>query len=422
MCGGGGAGYIPGGGSLPGGGGGGGGVTTINVSSAAEWNAALATVKNGGNGTSGGRKNYTINVTSSFSVPGSIANTFGGVQYLTVNLTGTGAVSLSGPGNLLRLDANQTLVINGSGLVLQGLTNGQNGATEDNDTSLVYLDSSAAVLELRNGTITGNSGDSSNISRGVYVGSGSFAMSGGEITGNSAVYGGGGGVYVAGGSFTMNGTAKITNNISVKGGGVHIAGGSFTMSDGEISGNFGIGGGVHIDGDGVHVDSGGSFAMSGTAKIINNRGAMTSPGGVYVANGSFTMSGGEISGNTGGNTVGGGGGVHVDSNGSFTMLDGTISGNGAFLSGGGVYIYIGEFNKSGGIIYGYYSADPSNPLWNTARCENPQSTWGHAVFFYKDAGNQYYCDTTLDTIHDISTGTLPPNPGPGNTVGNWIKQ
>jgi hypothetical protein len=353
-----------------------------------EWNAAIENIISLGSGTSITPKEHTITVSDNFSVPGNIsfASTFGDVQYISVTLAGTGTVSLSSWGSLFYLAANQTLIIDGPGLVLQGLTRGQNGATMDNGAATVFLNAPTAKLELRNGTISGNSN--------VF----------------------GGGVNVNFGSFSMSGTAKISGNSGSQGGGVNVNFGSFDMSGGEISGNS-----CSISGGGVSVDGSGSFSMSGTAKISGNSG--TSGGGVYVYDsGSFDMSGGEISGNSSGS----GGGVYV--RGTFTMSGGTISGNSTnVISGGGGGVWVndaGTFNKSGGgIIYGYDSGNSSNPLWNKAN--NGVSTYGHAVYFYKDFSNYYYyCDTTLDdtTAGNISTGTLPPLAGPGNTVGNWIKK
>jgi hypothetical protein len=137
----------------------------------------------------------------------------------------------------------------------------------------------------------------------------------------------------AGGTLAMDSGAKISG---AKVSGVRIEGGVFTMTDGEISGN------------------------STTPSSSSSYG-----GGVYVASGSFTMSGGTISGNsvssesyyTGSMHYPSayGGGVYVAS-GSFTMNGGTISGNSAFAEGsvygGGVYIAGGSFAMSGGTISG----------------------------------------------------------------------
>jgi uncharacterized repeat protein (TIGR02543 family) len=121
------------------------------------------------------------------------------------------------------------------------------------------------------------------------------------------------------------------NNASL----VYISGGTFTMNGGEISGNTysGVGGGVYLNS--------GTFNMSGSAKVSGNTinatgsGGSGTGGGVYVSNGTFNMSGGEISGNTA-NSGGGGGsgsGAGVYSRGTFNMSGGEISDN--FASGSG---------------------------------------------------------------------------------------
>lgn len=80
-------------------------------------------------------------------------------------------------------------------------------------------------------------------------------------------------------------------------------------------------------------------------KISNNTaGRNGTGGGVYVYNGTFTMTGGEISGNR---SNGSGAGVILDGNGSFIMTGGKITGNTANFSdqekysdstGAGVYV------------------------------------------------------------------------------------
>ena len=146
-------------------------------------------------------------------------------------------------------------------------------------------------------------------------------------------------VYVWSGNLILNNGSKITGNLfsNLDGGGVLVNGGTFTMNGGEISGNAAYsGGGVYI--------SNGTFTMNG-GEISGN----TAGGGVYVSNGTFTMTGGEISGNTAGNY---GGGVYVNG-GTFTMTGGKISGNTASnYYGGGVYISNGTFTMIGGEISG----------------------------------------------------------------------
>ena len=126
-------------------------------------------------------------------------------------------------------------------------------------------------------------------------------------------------VYVEGGELIINGGVTITGNDNkYNGGAVYVANdGTFTMNGGEISGNNAVLG-----------------------------------GGVYVYSGTFNMNDGEISNNT----AQSGGGVYVANDGTFTMESGTISGNKATVNGGGVY-NSGTFNMEGGEIGGGNSAN-----------------------------------------------------------------
>ncbi|MDR1072820.1 MAG: hypothetical protein LBL45_04000 [Treponema sp.] len=142
-----------------------------------------------------------------------------------------------------------------------------------------------------------------------------------------------------GGTFVMGSGSKIRGNTNTSirsgGGGVDVSG-TFTMSGGTISGNSvstGYGGGVFVSG---------TFTQSGGTISGNTAGF---GGGVYMnGNGTFTMSGGTISGNTAPLI---GGGVNVNGNGTFTMSGGTISGN----NGSGVSVS-GTFTMSDGTISG----------------------------------------------------------------------
>jgi hypothetical protein len=155
----------------------------------------------------------------------------------------------------------------------------------------------------------------------------------------------------SGGAFTMKAGSKVLGNT---GGGVYVSGGTFTMSGGTISGNSAnYGGGVYADG--------GTFTMSGGT--INGNTATNYGGGVYMDGGTFTMSGGTISGNTATNY---GGGVYVGSGGTFTK-------------------------QSGGVIYG---SDGRN-LKNSA-------AYGSAVCVYR-SGLFYQYDSTLGNGMSLSS-------------------
>jgi hypothetical protein len=364
----------------------------LTVSNTAEWNAALDTIKNGGNGTAERLKPYTVTVSGDVMVNGSTDNSFGAVSNVSVTLKGNGKLYIIGQGSLLNIGSNQTVCIDSADLTLQGLKSGQNDSAFNNNRAVVY--SYFGTLELRNGTISGNttSGDGGS---GVYASGGTFTMSGGTISGNS-----GGGVYVSGsGGFTMSG-GTIRGNTSSAGGGVYAT--SFTMSGGTISGNTsGSGGGVYAT----------NFTMSGgTISGNTTTGIDSYGGGVYA--GTFNMTGGTIRGNTATN-IGDpgilyaaifGGGVYISDNGSMsggTISGNTVSGRGYFDTdefiyryGGGVYVG-GSFTKSGGgIIYGN---DAANDAY-----KNTASSGGSAV---SGGPGRFNRNTTLGETDNISTNT-----------------
>ena len=184
-----------------------------------------------------------------------------------------------------------------------------------------------------------------------------------------------------GAQFTLcdcRGGGKITHAEGMLGRGVRCGDSSsgsratFAMFGGEISGNHvGSTSGTGQDGAGVEVHNaifnmyGGRIADNHVEKVSNDGG-----GGVYAHDsGSFTMYGGEISGNT---SAGDGGGVSVVAA-SFTMKGGSITNNTASAGdGGGAALYNGTFELSGGTITGnratrngggvYYYHYQSDPL------------------------------------------------------------
>jgi len=355
---------------------------TFQVADTSQWNTALNRIRAGGN-----NQTYTIVVSGDVEVMGNTSDSFGTATGITVTLTGSGRLYLNIHinGNLIRLAANQTLIIDSENLTLQGRKSGQNGATQNNNTSLVYVDGTGAQLELRNGTISGNTYnniDGSCTGGGVLVNSGNFIMSGGEISSNTASgnnYCYGGGVYInTNGTFTMN-NGKISGNTvsgsSSSGGGVYVNNGIFTMYDGAISNNTAtaFGGGVYVNGYGMR----GTFTINGGE--ISSNTTNIGGGGVYVGeNGTFTMNNGEISGNTT-NTHDGGGvfvgssftygdsGGRISFSGTFTMNNGVISGNTASGNGGGVWVTgYGIFRIVTGTVYGSGEGDLSNTANNGA--------------------------------------------------------
>ena len=236
---------------------------------------------------------------------------------------------------------------------------------------------------------------------GVDVWNGTFNMYGGSISGNTTE-GDVGGVYVPhGDTFNMYG-GKITGNSGMAGG-VYIggaysddSGSTFNMTGGEISGNTASssGGGVRIGYDGV-------FNMTG-GEISDNTAAEYG-GGVYSAGGgskgsAFNMSSGEISGNTAGEA---GGGVYFgdyyyygDSYSdiyTFTLTGGEISGNVVTNTstnnydtfpdaGGGVFLSQGTFNLSGA------------PTISGNRLGEGKDAVDNNVYLYTEDDTEYYTE------------------------------
>ena len=200
----------------------------------------------------------------------------------------------------------------------------------------------------------GGSPNSAENGGGVYIHNGTFTMSGSAvISGNNASSSSssssGGGVYIHNGTFTMCDSAVISGNSATSsGGGVYVyATGKFTMEGGTIGGSDTASANSSVSGGGVCVYKG-YFTMSDGS--ISGNSATKSGGGVFVQGGTFTMEGGTIGGaiaNTA--TSGNGGGIYLDSTGGTVTLNNTssISGNAAAFIGSGVYVAGGTFTVSG---------------------------------------------------------------------------
>ena len=251
-----------------------------------------------------------------------------------------------------------------------------------------YVNGGEAGVNISGGTfvLSGGSIKDNKATNNVGVSissSGTFTMTGGEISGNKAkCFGGGISVYsgtveISGGTINNNHAAKgpsgYPTHEDVGGGGIYINGGTVNFKGGTIKDNF-LDGADKNCGAGVFVEGGGTFDMSGgTIEGCKTNPDISSPqlsrgGGVFVKDGTFTMSRGTVSGNTviareviPGYTLAAGGGVFVK-DGTFTMSGGTVSGNTVIArevtpgytlaAGGGVYVQKGTFTMSGGTVSG----------------------------------------------------------------------
>lgn len=248
---------------------------------------------------------------------------------LTENIVMTGAVTVNN-GNRLTIDLNghtltaaensRAFFIQNGALTIEdsgstGVIQGSGTVTGNGGAILMSSDDSTNALTLAGGTIRGFT---AKYGAGVYMGNGTFRMTGGAIQNCSASGGDlsdGGGVYVDGGSFEMTDGTISACNAANAGGGVYVFSGSFEMSGGSIENC------TAHEGAGVKVlaSSGkASFSMSGSGEIKN-----CNQDGVSIAaiggTSEFSMSGGTIEDNSGF-------GVWVD-NGSAVMSGGSVKGS-----------------------------------------------------------------------------------------------
>ena len=288
----------------------------------------------------------TFNMSGNAAVSGNTAQ-YGSGVYLSSNSTFTMSEHAAISGNSAAMTGGGVFVSSGS--ITMSSDAAISGNSAGNNGGGIYI-SYPGTFTMENGTISGNSADKNG--GGVYVhNSGAFTMNSGSISGNRATQNGGG-VYVEniGTAFTMKdgtigGSTAADANAAKYGGGVYVKNGTFTMSGGKVTGNSATKGG-----GGVRLDKG-TFNMSGSAVISRNT-ADGYGGGVDANNGTFTMSGGSITGNS---TTGddanfcGGGGVDVYNGGSFTMSGGSITGNNSLRGAGVELVGSGTMTVSGSV-------------------------------------------------------------------------
>ena len=249
---------------------------------------------------------------------------------LTENIVMTTAVTVNN-GNRLTIDLNghtltaaansKAFYIQGGALTIEdrvgtGAIQGSGTVTGDGGAICMSSGDSTNALTLTGGTIRGFT---AKYGAGVYMGNGTFQMTGGVIKNCNASgddLSDGGGVYVFGGSFKMTDGTISACNATNAGGGVYVSSGSFEMSGGSIEDC------TAHEGAGVKVYASGgktaSFSMSDSGKIKN---CNTDGVSIYTIGGTseFTMTGGTIEDNSGY-------GVWVD-NGSAVMSGGSVKGS-----------------------------------------------------------------------------------------------
>ena len=350
----------------------GGNETAKDVSTAEELTAAIADV------------NFdTVRLTGDISISST----------LTVNRT----VTLDLNGHVLKYESannGSVIVVEGSGQLTIEDSNTSNLSHKFNPNGKLWvLDEASGTETVTGGVITGGKGypfhlisGTVNCGGGVYIApGGQLTMTGGNIIGCSAEFGGGVCIYPRQNGeqiqFSMSGGSIAGCVASDIGGGV-CAYGTFKMSGPSVirscavesADNFVCGGGVYVDGSfemsgeatikgcqaisdsanggGVFVNSSRSFVMSNEAKIENcqaisnssNSSNSSNGGGVYLANNTkFTLSGSAVIQNcTATNSANSGeaygGGVSADCVKKITLADSARIVGCAAANGSGLYI------------------------------------------------------------------------------------
>lgn len=325
---------------------------------------------------------------------------------ISQTITVSGTVTLDLNGHVLKYEsANKGSVIvveNGGQLTIEDSNTSNLSHKFNPNGKLWVLDEASGTEAVTGGVITGGTGypfhlisGTVNCGGGVYIApGGQLTMTGGNIIGCSAEFGGGVCIYPRQNGeqiqFSMSGGSIAGCVASDIGGGV-CAYGTFKMSGPavirscavESADNFVCGGGVYVDGSfemsgeatikgcqaisdsanggGVFVNSSRSFVMSNEAKIencqaISNSSNSSNGGGVYLANNTkFTLSGSAVIQNcTATNSANSGeaygGGVSADCVKEITLADSARIVGCTAANGSGLYI-TGSQQSGYGILY-----------------------------------------------------------------------
>jgi len=383
----------------------------------------------------------------------------------------TGTVTLvSDTAESVTIPAGSNVTLNLAGYTLRGIgtsaitCRGDLTVIDDRDTHPVYEAAHAKTGVVAQyfpkagdvvGTITGTA---AKCGGGIYVDGGDVIMEGGQISGcragsnrtDDAAYGGAAvGIYA--GSFTLSGGA-ITDNTAYRGAAVMLCtpAARFTMEGGKISGNDartseaaksnGYGGAVYVRdgtaiitggeisgnqasfGGGIY-QSAGKLSVSGGDPAIRDNTALNQGGGIYAAGGTLTVTAGRLEDNrvTGtmstnldtfdGYSQSAGGGIYVGS--ATVNVGGTavITGNRA-IRGGGIFQGRGTVNILNGEITGntavYGGGIAQNPL------PGDNSVWMHIM------GGHIYGNTAQ---RDVGNDLYSRYEGKGqNYEDNWINK
>ena len=229
-------------------------------------------------------------------------------------------------------------------------------------SSVLSVTGSTTNLTIANLTLTGGS---ANYGGGICGDSGTYTITGSEITGNTAKnYGGG--IYGDSGTYTITDSTITGNTAKYYGGGIYGYYGTYTITNTRISEDR-----AEYVGTGGSVNGGGIY-NSGTLQLINSEVVSNTAHSSYT--GTYTNVTSQASG----------GGIY--NTGTLTVTNSTIAGNTASWSNSKTSSYTGAWG--GGI----YNTGSKAKLYNTIVAENTAEN-----------GADVYASTALTGSNNLST-------------------
>jgi hypothetical protein len=223
---------------------------------------------------------------------------------------------------------------------------------------------------------------------------GTLKLNNSTVTGNKADNGGG--IFIGAGQGTVTNTIVSNNSTSFDGGGIStLFGGSLTLADSTITNNT------------AARNAGGlGFAFGGSGTVTNSQMTDNKALGTFNT-GNVTTPGLPT---TGLPTYGIGGGIHLN-DGTLTVTGGSITGNSAATNGGGVISYLAATTNPAAnnqaLPPGTLTVSPSTVIQNNTPADSPT---------FAQETNELTVDDTVASDAPVGTPITVTDPNPGDTI------
>nr|WP_047817032.1 choice-of-anchor Q domain-containing protein [Rhodopirellula islandica] len=269
---------------------------------------------------------------------------------MELNVAGPDGSAAPGNGGALHLSGDGNAEISGG--TIRDNTAALEGGGLWNNTGTMTVDGTILTGNVASGDAADDGGGA------IFNNGGTLTVSNATISGNAAdgTLGSGGGIFSTDGAVTINlsqiggAIASEGNTANRAGGGIEVITGTVTLNFGtDVSNNF-----AGINGGGLH--STGAANVTSNLAIFGSNTAASEGGGLWNSStGTMTLNGGAISSNVAsGNDASNGGGGLFNDGGTLNVIDAVIGFNvadGASGSGGGI-LNDGTLTVSGGEISG----------------------------------------------------------------------